>query len=211
MHDPLTVAFEIRYPWPWHRRVSGGVDLGRPLLLTIWHVDPARNYVGKHSADDSCDWSGSSRPLNVKEYGIVKALWDLESVVGNRPVYGSDLYPSLENPGALGTPFEALQLAVYGWRRRDRRWWQHPRFHVHHWGIQIHPLQKFKRWAFSRCTVCGGRFAWGEAPISGAWNSTGPLWFRSEVNARHGSCSATDVTACAGEGEKGCNERESHD
>jgi hypothetical protein len=37
--------------------------------------------------------------------------------------------------------------SVYGCVLRwDRPWYRHPRFHVHHWRIQIHPLQSLLRW-----------------------------------------------------------------
>lgn len=53
MHDPLTVAFEVRSPfrgkptpmWPKGYRSS---------LVTIWHKDPCCD-----GSDDSCDWSGN--------------------------------------------------------------------------------------------------------------------------------------------------------
>ncbi len=36
---------------------------------------------------------------------------------------------------------------IYGWiLRADLKWYQHPRWHIHHWELQIHPWQKFKRW-----------------------------------------------------------------
>lgn len=72
--------------------------------------------------------------------------------------------------------------------RRRRPWYRHPRWHVWHWRIQIHPLGSLKRWLFSRCEKCGKRFAWGESPISGSWNGTGPRWFRGERNVRHMAC-----------------------
>jgi len=72
--------------------------------------------------------------------------------------------------------------------RQQRPWWQHPRWHLHHWKIQIHPVQKFKRWAFSRCEKCGGGFGYGESPVTDCWDGTGPLWFRSEKHVRHMQC-----------------------
>ncbi len=27
-----------------------------------------------------------------------------------------------------------------------RPWWRHPKWHIHHWSLQIHPWQAFKRW-----------------------------------------------------------------
>lgn len=46
MHDPMTVAHDIRRPW---KDKHGW----RKPVLTIWHVDPE-----KDGSDDSCDWSG---------------------------------------------------------------------------------------------------------------------------------------------------------
>lgn len=71
----------------------------------------------------------------------------------------------------------------------DRRpWWRHPKWHFWHWKFQCRPLNDFKRWAFSRCSKCGGRFSWGYAPCTNSWNATGPLWFRSERDTFHGDC-----------------------
>jgi hypothetical protein len=47
MYDPKTVAFDIRNPF---LRNKWG---DRPLLITIWHVDPESD-----NSDDSCDWFG---------------------------------------------------------------------------------------------------------------------------------------------------------
>lgn len=75
------------------------------------------------------------------------------------------------------------------YRRHHRPWYKHPRWHVWHWRLQIHPWQTFRRWAFSRCAGCGGRFAWGECPTSFGWGSSKPTkWFRSEVGSYHGGC-----------------------
>jgi hypothetical protein len=78
-------------------------------------------------------------------------------------------------------------LGAYILRER-RPWYRHPRWHIWHWQIQIHPLQNFKRWAFSRCCKCGKRFGYGSSPITGSWDSEGPKWFRSEKNIWHQSC-----------------------
>ncbi len=92
--------------------------------------------------------------------------------------------------------------AIAGLILRDRRWWfQKPKYHIHHWSFQIHPLQHFKRWAFSRCSKCGGRFKWGTPVGSNSWHGTGPTW-RGERDVFHmdcdrpasdGSCVANDL------------------
>src|ERR1051326_1391909 len=59
MYDPLTVAWEIKRPWPTKR-----TTLGRyyPALLVVWHKDP--ELCGN---DDSCNWfRARSRPFLAK-------------------------------------------------------------------------------------------------------------------------------------------------
>lgn len=84
---------------------------------------------------------------------------------------------------------EEAAAIVYGFiLRQSRPWYRHPRWHVWHWSIQVHPIQAFKRWAFSRCAGCGHRFRYGYAPTSGGWSSDGPRWFRSECGVYHSEC-----------------------
>lgn len=50
MHDPLTVAFDIKYPW--RDKPSQFFPKGyRHTFITIWHKDPERD-----GTDDSCGW-----------------------------------------------------------------------------------------------------------------------------------------------------------
>lgn len=116
-------------------------------------------------------------------------LWGLLHLAENNV---DSLYDSITmrfGPEAKADRVEHFASIVYGWiLRAERPWYRHPRWHFWHWKFQIHPLQKFKRWAFSRCSACGGRFAWGECPVSDSWSGTGPLWFRSEKYTRHGDC-----------------------
>lgn len=73
--------------------------------------------------------------------------------------------------------------------RFHRPWWRHPRWHFWHWEFQVHPWQKFRRWAFSRCAGCGKRFSWGYCPVSHSWNHPPPKLFRSEAGIYHSECS----------------------
>ena len=90
-------------------------------------------------------------------------------------------------------PERLFRCVLTNYRRNRRRWWQHPRWHIHHWKLQVHFLQQLHRWLFERCSICGGRFTWGYCPSSN-WNGT-KVW--------HGECSdpgsyvserATDTT-----------------
>lgn len=88
---------------------------------------------------------------------------------------------------------------IYAWiLRAERPWYRHPRWHIWHWKIQIHPLQQFKRWAFSRCEYCGKRFRWGESPCTNQWDNEGPRWFMSETRIHHSHCSGTSVAKATG-------------
>lgn len=50
-----------------------------------------------------------------------------------------------------------------------RRWWQHPRWHLHHWRIQVPLLQALRRFVFERCDKCGSGFRWNES-VMGNWD-----------------------------------------
>jgi hypothetical protein len=60
MHDPCTVAFEIRRPWPRSTSLLKDGTKWRyfPSIITIWHVDPETDAHKRGCrADDSCGWS----------------------------------------------------------------------------------------------------------------------------------------------------------
>lgn len=146
MFDPLTVAHEIKYPW--RGKKSEWFPKGyRATFITIWHRDPC-----KDGSDNSCDWHGSKKPLSPKEKVLWDAVWHLETVLDNRPMYPD--HPAHKR-------FQPVKEAMYALRVREG-FRIHPRWHVWHWRIQIHPLQQFMRWAFVRCEVCRGRFKWNE-------------------------------------------------
>lgn len=59
---------------------------------------------------------------------------------------------------------------IYSHIMRDvRPWYKHPKWHIHHWKIQIHCLDLLKRFLFRRCCYCGKRFGWDES-IGGNWS-----------------------------------------
>ncbi len=61
--------------------------------------------------------------------------------------------------------------------RKERPWYKHPRWHIHHWSIQIRPLQTLKRRLWDKCSICGKR-GFKESAISD--------W--SGKNIRHQKC-----------------------
>lgn len=57
--------------------------------------------------------------------------------------------------------------------RKLRPWYKHPRWHIHHWSIQFHPIQRLKRRYWDKCCVCGKR-GFKSSPIS-SWGG-GKIW-----------------------------------
>ncbi len=69
MYDPLTVAFEIRYPWRKYGKKGEDEFLKtyRASFITIWHKDPEL-----HGSDDSCGWF--TPPFSKETRDICKTL-----------------------------------------------------------------------------------------------------------------------------------------
>jgi len=89
-------------------------------------------------------------------------------------------------------------MAIMAYVLRERRpWYRHPKWHVWHWKLQVHVVQTFKRWAFSRCCKCGKRFAWGYSPTTNSWSGVGPRWFKGEPDVFHGDCDRPKSECCA--------------
>lgn len=73
MHDPCTVAFEIRRPW--RSRPSQWWPKGyRPPLITIWHVDPEKHSedTANCRSDDTCGWH--TPPIPKKDFDKARKL-----------------------------------------------------------------------------------------------------------------------------------------
>lgn len=246
MHDPMTVAFDIKSPfrqkpsqfWP---------DGYRNTIATIWHIDPE-----KDGTDDSCGWFKRARHGDKATLEKIRkaftSQWAGEHIgwfhdsgypkmsvqatvlaMFQRAAYihfGNDwrkchrfmqrnlfalimfaenntdsLYESITQkygPSPMDERVRDMASCIYAWiLRAEQKWYQHPRWHIWHWKIQIHGVQSFKRWAFSRCSKCGGRFAWGYSPTSNSWNGTGPRWFRGERDVFHSDCSRPTSGNCA--------------
>jgi len=146
------------------------------LGITIWHVDPERQ-----GDDDSCDWWGKHRVLNPREALLSAEIKNIEHLLDNRPHYPDS--PEHKQ-------YQVIKAAKCEWLRRSK--WRIPvRWHVWHWSIRIDALLHLKRWLFSRCCVCGGRFSWGYCPLSHSWSGDGPRWFKSEKHVLHMKCDDT--------------------
>jgi hypothetical protein len=86
----------------------------------------------------------------------------------------------------------SMASVVYAWiLRAERPWYRHPRWHVHHWRVQVHGLQLLRRWLLSRCQSCGRGFRWGESVVGLHWSDPPRRWlesFRGERGLIHTGC-----------------------
>jgi hypothetical protein len=235
MHDPCTVAFDIRSPFVRrsHQRPDGTWWHYRKALITIWHVDPESD-----GSDDSCGWTwvkatdaDRERIKRIAEqeydcwlgkhasyacggvgwtaYEVVWWAWCVIAIshgrncwAGLTPAEDTAIHNLSCNPhdNIRSTVLKAatdrdgfatlLTCVDRLYRTHHRPWWKHPRWHIRHWRIQVHPWQTLRRWLFTRCEQCGKRFAWGASPVSHGWDSPRPKWFKGEVGLFHGECSA---------------------
>lgn len=157
-------------------------------FFDLWHVDPE-----KDGTDDSCDWFNRGKAedkADPRRLTVYEALWDMETLLDNRPHY-----PDSPEHKAFQPLKEAIRLALAPPPR-----WIHPRWHVWHWKLNIHAVLNLKRWLFSRCAKCGGRFPWRYAPVTNSWYGTGPRWFRGESHVFHHECCVPPGTAAGAVG-----------
>jgi hypothetical protein len=70
-------------------------------------------------------------------------------------------------------------VVLHGWR-----------WHVHHWRIQIHPLQALRRRALTRCTWCGGRSQRTDLVNTSHGSGRRASWWRGEQGLYHSDCSS---------------------
>jgi len=225
MHDPMTVAFEIHYPWNWkifhpstwdcfhyQRLLKYGKDSSfyHDPFITIWHVDPE-----KDGTDDSCGYSypkvtERDRELLEKEikfsldcnelfdkegnskFDPLSAIMSCADMLAWRMFKKEFTTKQLEHVMSLGiNAFDNLRCYFEGKKNKEeikhayylifrcikrilRPWYMHPKWHIWHWKIQIHPCQRIRRFLFDRCYVCGKGFKWGESPMSD-WDCT-KIW-----------------------------------
>lgn len=188
MHDPMTLAWTIRRPFPQIRKRtmthrppfrwrSSHWYIGRwtfywPSIIDCWHVEPKG-----HDSGEVC-----KHYLPAGEVSSWK-VWLL-------PWYRAGKSSEHDPNGAS-----------YVW---DKRWkWTHWR----HWSLRFIPYMTFNRWAFQRCEKCGGKSRRGHpVNVSHQWDGPRQRFGKSRPGLFHGDCSsiislkrtiATDAEALA--------------
>lgn len=70
---------------------------------------------------------------------------------------------------------------------RSSKW----QLHIHHWKVQVHPLQHFRRWALTRCEWCKGKSRKGDVVNhSQQWDNEKSPWWKGERGLFHSECSS---------------------
>jgi hypothetical protein len=177
MHDPLTVAFEIRRPWPGRSTLPAAGDRSTRWRIRLHHdCTPMCSDDPPHKDGAFPWWKPSS----------YSAFWRLN---------GRDYYfPSLitvwhREPGGRDGLTECSRRVQRrdGTWRRTRGW----RWHVHHYRLQFRTYQQLRRRLLTRCTWCGGRSVKGDqVNISHQWGGSRGRWWQGEKGLFHHDCSS---------------------
>jgi hypothetical protein len=180
MHDPLVVAFEIPRPWP-QRSTLPAADKKSVRWRIRLHHDHVPGPGG--CQDDPPHRDGAFPWWRPRSYS---SFWRLA---------GRDFYwPPLitvwhREPGghdALSVCCNRVQRADGTWKFTGR--W---RWHVHHWKIQVPPLQELRRRLLTRCAWCGGRSRKGDmVNFSHSWDGPRGRWWRGAPGLFHMDCSS---------------------
>jgi len=114
MRDPMTVAFEIRSPFPVKRKsltLDGYVY--HPPILTIWHCDPE-----KDGTDDSCGWFIRVRHGDKKMFEqIVK---DFKFNFEHNYWFNADGMPIFSTSGILLNMYKAVTWKLFDCNRKKQ-------------------------------------------------------------------------------------------
>lgn len=168
MHDPMVVAHEVPSPFL-HRRSWRDNDAhGRR-----WGLLRARRTNAENLGEPVYRWwrpKGWTLYLAGRAYGLgtLATIWHVEP--GGRDS-GEVCKHYRRNPDGTIT-------YTKGWK-----------WHVHHWHIQIPPLQAWRRRLFDRCAECGRK---GSPNISHQWDGPGVGWrkWQSTPGLYHRECSS---------------------
>jgi len=188
MHDPDVVAFKIRRPWPRRERTYDSVRPGRAKVGPRWrfklHHDCgtcSEEKRAKHAGKRIFPWW---RPSSWSPFWTLAGrgfYWPSVITVWHREPGGRD-------SGEVCKHYRKERLADGTYRAVITHGW---RLHVHHWKIQVHPLQNLRRWLLTRCEWCGGRSRKGDRVSHAmAWDGPRGRWWRGEPGLYHGDCAS---------------------
>lgn len=182
MHDPMVVAFDIRRPWP-QRDKHHDAKPGKPRWQIRYHHicgDHCGSERAKHEASNPFPWW---RPSSYQMFWTVAGRgWYWPSLITIWHVE-----PGGADSGEVCKHQKRVQQNDGTWKYRLLSGW---RWHVHHWRIQVRPLQGLRRRLLTRCEWCGGRSRNGDAVNVSNGGRQRTRWWRGERDLMHVDCSA---------------------
>lgn len=182
MHDVgLTLKRRKRVPYPFYEGISeeqlygNRLSAGDAFALVVMiasELELRRWWNGQNGKRGACE------DVWLKTFTRKRSVTDFAA--------GLALHP-LDNLSHVEAAESMVRLTAAALNRHFRPWYRHPRWHVWHWRLQIHPLQQLARVLFDRCATCGKGFRWGYSPTSTSWEGK---------ELHHGECLGIGV-ACA--------------
>jgi hypothetical protein len=140
-------------------------------------------------------WPQLSRGLSPhtgRRWKIGGAFW----TVAGRPLYWPALItiwhqePGGHDSGEVCKHYRRRQDDAGKWQTTFLHTWK---WHVHHWKVQIIPLQALRRWALTRCEWCGGRSRKGDyVNVSRQWDPEPGRWWHGERGLYHHDCTSVE-------------------
>jgi hypothetical protein len=118
MHDPMTVAFTIKYPW---RKYPGSTrkweSQYRAPFITIWHVDPEDDRgMCVRRRDDTCGWF--TPPYTTADRASMKELSDQQY----REIFSKQVAEREKKSYAYVCYVPDCYDAIF-WSWRAIKWW----------------------------------------------------------------------------------------
>lgn len=136
---------------------------------------------------------GSPTPKKRWDVKFNSAFWTL---AGRRYYFPSlvtvwHVEPEGRDSGEVCKHYVRWQDEDGQWRSKITNSW---RWHVHHWKIQVAPLQHLRRWALTRCEWCGRPSRKGDVVnFSSQWDRRNGHWWQGERGLFHEECQAIEA------------------
>lgn len=182
MHDPMVVAFEIRRPWP-RREHTHDAKPGKPRWKIRLHHDCGDDCRDEHVGQKFFRWwePRSYTPFwtiagRGYHFPSLITVWHVE--------------PGGHDSGEVCKHYTRTRQPGGTWKTRVTHGW---RWHIHHWRIQVRPLQAARRWLLTRCDWCNGPSRKGDCVnVSHQWDGPRGRWWQGEPGLYHGDCSSIE-------------------
>jgi hypothetical protein len=98
--------------------------------------------------------------------------------------------PNGRDSGEVCKEYRRVQDANGDWQYKFLHAWK---LHVHHWHLQVSPLQHLRRRLLTRCAWCGGRQGKQDpVNISHQWDGARGRWWQGEAGLFHHDCSSVE-------------------